>query len=115
MTTGIRGCSNLSNSNVSFINRENPCDSRAIPSKGRIDVYAWIPQNKDTSLSVQTGRGTCKIWDSDWKIKGEWDTGQGDFVLVNDIKNTQDYLMTVDATGSIALSSVATPEPVLSE
>lgn len=105
MTTGIRGCDNQSNSNVSFVNAEHPADSRVISPRTYDEAYAWISQHKDNPLNVQTGRGKCIIWDSDWKVKGEWDDGKGEFILANVQSSPQDYSMSVDTTGNITLTA----------
>jgi hypothetical protein len=106
MTTGIKGCDNQSNSNVSIVNSETPGDSKVVaPRTYNGDVYAWISQHKDKPLNVQTGRGKCIIWDSDWKIKGEWDDGKGEFILANVQSSRQDYSLTVNATGNISLAA----------
>ncbi|MFD9816809.1 hypothetical protein [Streptomyces sp. NPDC059080] len=106
MTTGIRGCDNQSNSYVSFVNQEHPGDSTSVSPRTYSDAYAWISQHKDKPLTVQTGRGHCILWDDDWKVKGQWDDGNGEFVLANVEHSPQDYRMTVSMTGDISLSPV---------
>ncbi|MFD9206122.1 hypothetical protein ACFVZM_07545 [Streptomyces sioyaensis] len=106
MTTGIRGCDNQSNSFVSFVNEEHAGDSESVNPRSYSDAYAWISQHKDKPLSVQTGRGRCIIWDNDWKVKGQWDDGKGEFVLAKVESSPQDYRMTVASTGDISLSAV---------
>ncbi|ACA17602.1 hypothetical protein M446_3196 [Methylobacterium sp. 4-46] len=104
MTTGIRGLSNRSDTGVSFVNTENSRDDRYIhPNTKDYSVYAWISQHRERPLVVQTKKGTLKIWDSDWKIYGNWN-GQSDFTLIPDAKNTQDYFINVDESGDIYLS-----------
>ncbi|GAA3163180.1 MULTISPECIES: hypothetical protein [Streptomyces] len=106
MTTGIRGCDNQSNSQVSFVNKEHPGDSRSVgPRTYDGGVYAWISQHKDNPLNVQTGRGNCIVWDEDWKVKGQWNDGSGEFVLAEVHSSPQDYGMTVSMTGDISLSA----------
>ncbi|MFB6784524.1 MULTISPECIES: hypothetical protein [unclassified Streptomyces] len=106
MTTGIKGCDNQSNSYVSFVNEEHSGDSESVSPRSHSDAYAWISQHKDRPLSVQTGRGRCIIWDDDWKVKGEWDDGKGEFVFAAVQRSPQDYQMTVSSTGDITLSEV---------
>ncbi|MFI1965267.1 hypothetical protein ACH429_14340 [Streptomyces pathocidini] len=103
MTTGIRGCDNQSNAHVSFLNEEHAGDSQTVGPRSYGDVYAWISQHKERPLSVQTGRGRCIIWDQDWKVKGEWDDGTGEFDLAKVESSPQDYKMTVSATGDISI------------
>ena len=103
MTTGIRGCDNQSNSYVSFVNQEHAGDSQSVSPRSYGEVYAWISQHKERPLSVQTGRGRCVVWDDDWKIKGEWDDGSGEFVLAQVHSSPQDYSMTVSSTGDITV------------
>jgi hypothetical protein len=43
------------------------------------------------------------IWDSDWKIKGQWDDGAGEFILAKVSRSPQDYVMTVSETGDISI------------
>ncbi|GAA2495322.1 hypothetical protein ACFW9F_26215 [Streptomyces sp. NPDC059506] len=103
MTTGIRGCDNQSNAHVSFVNQEHAADSQTVGPRSFGDVYAWISQHRDRPLSVQTGRGRCILWDDDWKIKGQWDDGSGEFVLAQVRRSPQDYAMTVSPTGDITV------------
>lgn len=105
MTTAIRGCNNQSDTHVSIVNREHPADSRVVPPKSYSDVYAWIPQHKAKSLSVQTVRGHCIIWDESWKIRIQWD-GSSEGVLAVVQKEPQDYEMTVSPGGDISLAKL---------
>ncbi|MEH1938945.1 MAG: hypothetical protein V7L01_01830 [Nostoc sp.] len=105
MTTGIRGCDNQSNAHVSFVNAENPGDSKVVPPRTyQESAYAWVSQHRDKPLNVQTGRGKCSLWDDDWKIKAEWDDGQGEMVLAKVKRSPQDYKMTINEIGDIVLS-----------
>ena len=104
MTTGIRGCDNESNANVSIVNTEHPGDSQVVSPRTQSEVYAWISQHRDKPLSVQTGRGKCVLWDQNWKINGQWDDGTSEFVLANVHKSPQDYKMKISDTGDISIS-----------
>ncbi|MEV0599657.1 hypothetical protein AB0I82_10210 [Streptomyces sp. NPDC050315] len=106
MTTGIRGCDNQSNAHVSFLNEEHPGDSETVDPRTFSGAYAWISQHKEKPLSVQTGRGRCIIWDSDWKVMGQWDDGKDEFKLADVDSSPQDYQMTVSVTGDISLKAV---------
>jgi len=103
MTTGIRGCDNQSNAYVSIVNQEHAGDSQSVAPRSYKEVYAWISQHKGKPLSVQTGRGRCILWDDNWKIKGQWDNGSGEFILAKVKRSPQDFKMTVSATGDISL------------
>ncbi|MDB9372347.1 hypothetical protein [Nodularia sphaerocarpa] len=105
MTTGIKGCDNQSNANISIVNTENRADSQVVPPRTYSEVYAWISQHRDKPLSVQTARGQCDIWDEDWKIKGQWDDGTGEFVLAQVKRSPQDYKMTITDAAEISLSA----------
>jgi|AGTN01.1.fsa_nt_gi hypothetical protein len=102
MTTGIRGLSNESDVGVSFINQENLTDSRYIPAKSSLEVYAWISQHSDKPLIIQTKKGVLAIWDSNYQILGSWN-GEETIILYDNTRNTQDYYTTVIETGDVQL------------
>lgn len=103
-TSGVRGCDNRSNASVSIVNSETPGDSKIVsPRTYNAGVYAWISQHRDKPLNIQTGRGKCSIWDSDWKIKGQWDDGSGEFELARVKRSTQDFSLIIADTGEISL------------
>ncbi|AFZ25592.1 hypothetical protein Cylst_3443 [Cylindrospermum stagnale PCC 7417] len=103
MTTAVKGCNNLSNAFVSIVNVENPANSRVV-SPGKDDrLYAWISQHKEKPLSVHTKIGRCIIWDSDWKILGQWDNDSSSFVLAELKSSPKDYLLEINSEGRIAV------------
>lgn len=105
MTTGLRGIANRSRADVGLINPEKPadnvlCRAGVISNQG----YMWIPQSKAKAIQAKTLKGTCLIWDSNWKIWGQWGTGP-EFVLVPAVENGRDYAVNVDAAGNITLTA----------
>lgn len=106
MTTGIKGCNNQSQTTVSFVNSEHPADSKIVGKTTDDDnVYAWISQHKDKPLRVQTAKGMCSIWDSNWKIMSLWDIDGNQEEKLADVKGSpQDFKMTVDETGEIKIA-----------
>jgi len=67
------------------------------------NAFAWISQHKDKPISVQTAKGTCSIWDQDWKIKGMWDLDNQEFNLINVAQDQHDYTLIIDETGDVTL------------
>ncbi|WP_210209060.1 hypothetical protein [Roseiarcus fermentans] len=100
-TTAISGCDNQSLATVLVVNREHTADSAYVsPRTYAKNCYMWISQHKDKPVSVQTGRGNCIIWDSNYKLMGQWDDGSAEF-KINDASDGKDYRLIIESTGNI--------------
>jgi hypothetical protein len=82
MVTNIKEFHNQSDLYAIAFNTENIRNSFWLQSQDRIQGDLWISYNRDKPLIISTKKGMCRVWDRDWKIRGEW-AGGSEVVLLS--------------------------------